>query len=62
MRTFSSSFQVWRVWLADGLVGCSVQGDHYKVIREIGAASTVLLKNTNDTLPLSVDKIKRTYP
>lgn len=38
-----------------------MQGDHYKVIREIGAASTVLLKNTNDTLPLNVDKIKRAY-
>ncbi|KDQ10604.1 glycoside hydrolase family 3 protein [Botryobasidium botryosum FD-172 SS1] len=29
-----------------------VQGDHYKTIRKIGAASTVLLKNTNKTLPL----------
>ncbi|KAJ7714763.1 glycosyl hydrolase family 3 N terminal domain-containing protein [Mycena maculata] len=30
-----------------------VQADHYKVIREIGAASTILLKNTDGTLPLS---------
>ncbi|KAJ7902731.1 glycoside hydrolase family 3 protein [Mycena olivaceomarginata] len=29
-----------------------VQADHYKVVREIGAASTVLLKNTNGALPL----------
>ncbi|KAJ7034682.1 glycoside hydrolase family 3 protein [Mycena alexandri] len=29
-----------------------VQEDHYKVVREIGAASTVLLKNTNGALPL----------
>ena len=26
----------------------NVQGDHYKLIREIGAASTVLLKNVNN--------------
>ena len=30
-----------------------VQDDHYKVVREIGAASTVLLKNVNGTLPLN---------
>ncbi|KIJ57390.1 glycoside hydrolase family 3 protein, partial [Sphaerobolus stellatus SS14] len=30
----------------------NVQDDHYKLIREIGAASAVLLKNTNRTLPL----------
>ncbi|KAJ7603998.1 glycoside hydrolase family 3 protein [Mycena polygramma] len=29
-----------------------VQEDHCKVVREIGAASTVLLKNTNGALPL----------
>ncbi|KAG6849374.1 hypothetical protein H0H93_008978 [Arthromyces matolae] len=29
-----------------------VQDDHYKLVREIGAASTVLLKNTNAALPL----------
>ncbi|KAJ7207949.1 glycoside hydrolase family 3 protein [Mycena pura] len=29
-----------------------VQADHYKVVREIGAASTVLLKNTGAALPL----------
>ncbi|KAJ7084160.1 glycoside hydrolase superfamily, partial [Mycena crocata] len=29
-----------------------VQEDHYKVVREIGAASTVLLKNTGGALPL----------
>ena len=29
-----------------------VQEDHYEVVREIGAASTVLLKNTNGALPL----------
>ncbi|CAE6463526.1 unnamed protein product, partial [Rhizoctonia solani] len=29
-----------------------VQGDHYKGIREMGAASTILLKNTKGVLPL----------
>lgn len=29
-----------------------VQHDHWKIIREIGAASHVLLKNLNETLPL----------
>ncbi|CAE6511805.1 unnamed protein product [Rhizoctonia solani] len=29
-----------------------VQEDHYKIVREMGAASTVLLKNDNQTLPL----------
>ncbi|KAI0248423.1 beta-glucosidase [Lactifluus subvellereus] len=30
-----------------------VQGDHGKLVREIGAASTVLLKNVNGALPLN---------
>ncbi|CAE6511818.1 unnamed protein product [Rhizoctonia solani] len=29
-----------------------VQADHYKLVREMGAASTVLLKNVNGSLPL----------
>ncbi|KAJ6455924.1 beta-glucosidase [Mycena vitilis] len=37
----------------------NVQGDHYKLIRQIGAASTILLKNTNAALPLKVKNIKR---
>ena len=31
----------------------NVQDDHAKLIREIGGASTVLLKNTKNTLPLN---------
>ena len=31
----------------------NVQGDHAKLIREIGGASTVLLKNVNNALPLN---------
>ena len=30
-----------------------VEEDHYVLVRKIGAASTVLLKNTRNTLPLS---------
>ncbi|KAK7055678.1 Fn3-like domain-containing protein [Favolaschia claudopus] len=37
----------------------NVQGDHYKLIREIGAASTILLKNVKNALPLRVKKLKR---
>ncbi|KAI0753721.1 glycoside hydrolase superfamily [Fomes fomentarius] len=29
-----------------------VQGDHFKVVRQIGAAGTILLKNAGSTLPL----------
>lgn len=36
----------------------NVQGDHGKLIREIGAAGTILLKNTNHALPLNAQKIK----
>ncbi|KAJ7702117.1 glycoside hydrolase superfamily [Mycena olivaceomarginata] len=37
----------------------NVQADHFKLIREIGAASTVLLKNTGNALPLRVKNLKR---
>jgi beta-glucosidase len=33
-----------------------VQGNHYKTIREMGGASTVLLKNTKNALPLKLNK------
>lgn len=36
-----------------------VQGDHYKLIREIGAASAVLLKNVDGALPLKVNSTRR---
>ncbi|KAF8160392.1 glycoside hydrolase superfamily [Mycena galopus ATCC 62051] len=36
----------------------NAQGDHYKLIRQVGAASTILLKNTNNALPLVVKNIK----
>lgn len=34
----------------------SVQGNHKQIIREIGAASNVLLKNVKSTLPLDLKK------
>ena len=37
----------------------NVQSDHKKIIREIGAASAVLLKNTKNALPLDVKKLRR---
>ena len=33
-----------------------VQSDHYKIVREIGAAATVLLKNVAGALPLRAPK------
>lgn len=46
--------------IPDGFVfprGRDVRGDHAKIIREMGAAGTVLLKNVNDTLPLKTPKV-----
>ncbi|KAJ7611229.1 glycoside hydrolase superfamily [Roridomyces roridus] len=37
----------------------NVQGEHYRLIREIGAASSILLKNTKNALPLRVKNLKR---
>lgn len=37
--------------------GRDVRGDHAKIIREMGTAGTVLLKNINDTLPLKAPKV-----
>ncbi|KAH9921655.1 beta-glucosidase [Fomitopsis serialis] len=33
-----------------------VQADHYKIVREIGAEGAVLLKNTNNALPLAAPR------
>ena len=37
----------------------NVQKDHYRLIREIGAASTILLKNPNGTLPFNAANVQR---
>lgn len=36
----------------------NVQGNHGQLIREIGSASTVLLKNTKNALPIDFSKVK----
>ncbi|KAH9936901.1 beta-glucosidase [Amylocystis lapponica] len=47
------SFNAFLPNLASENAHVDVQGDHYKLVREIGAASAVLLKNTPGALPLS---------
>ncbi|KAK8201633.1 beta-glucosidase-like protein [Phyllosticta capitalensis] len=39
----------------------NVQGDHKKIIREIGAAGTVLVKNVDNTLPLKSPQFVSIY-
>lgn len=42
-------------------VPIDVQGDHAELIREIGAAGTILVKNVNKTLPLKSPKFLAVY-
>ncbi|KAF1961768.1 glycoside hydrolase [Byssothecium circinans] len=42
-------------------VPIEVQGDHASLIREIGSAGTVLVKNVNNTLPLNNPKFLSVY-
>ncbi|KAF7371524.1 Beta-glucosidase [Mycena venus] len=62
VRTFAASYKVGHdkgyppISLKDAV---NVQADHYKLIRQIGAASTILQENTNKALPLAVKNIKR---
>ncbi|KAI9362167.1 glycoside hydrolase superfamily [Pilaira anomala] len=37
----------------------NVQADHFKLVRELGAASSVLLKNTKGALPIDSKKVKK---
>ncbi|KAG9086826.1 hypothetical protein FS749_003342 [Ceratobasidium sp. UAMH 11750] len=46
------NFDAFRPLAAENNSHVDVQDDHYKLVREIGAASTVLLKNVNGALPL----------
>ncbi|KAG0141967.1 hypothetical protein CROQUDRAFT_663111 [Cronartium quercuum f. sp. fusiforme G11] len=58
-RNFHSFGQGTLSEQAEGNEHVNVQAEHYKLIREIGAASTVLLKNVRQSLPLpSPDKLK----
>ncbi|KAJ6552620.1 glycoside hydrolase superfamily [Mycena vulgaris] len=64
VRTFTAYYKLGQdkgypeISLKDA-VNCGALADHYKLIQQIGAASTVLLKNTNKALPLTVKNIKR---
>ena len=40
-------------WILNGTKNRDVRGDHAELIRELGAASVTLLKNTNNVLPIS---------
>lgn len=46
------NFNSWNINDGSSNTHVNVQGDHATLIRTIGAASTVLLKNKNSTLPL----------
>ncbi|KAI9356591.1 glycoside hydrolase family 3 protein [Zopfochytrium polystomum] len=50
-----TNMNVWNHTL-DGMV--DVQGDHKKVIRDVGAASAILLKNADGVLPVTSKKYK----
>lgn len=43
-------------WTYNSQRNVDVRGDHKKLIRELGAAGIVLLKNVNSTLPLKAPK------
>jgi beta-glucosidase len=43
-------------WTRNPESSVDVRGDHKKLIRELGAAGIVLLKNVNNTLPLKAPK------
>ena len=50
------SFDAFRTMAPENNSHVNVQGDHYKLIEEIDAASIVLLKNVNNALPLNKPK------
>ncbi|WVQ75626.1 hypothetical protein IAR50_005255 [Cryptococcus sp. DSM 104548] len=47
------NFDSYRLLYGPNQSHVDVRGDHHKLIRHIGASSTVLLKNENNALPLS---------
>jgi len=51
----ATNFNAWNI-NASGSTHVNVQADHATLIRTIGAASTVLLKNVNGALPLKAPK------
>ncbi|KAH9922145.1 beta-glucosidase [Amylocystis lapponica] len=50
------SFNAFYPNLLSENLGVDVQADHYKLVREIGAAGAVLLKNTRNALPLKAPR------
>lgn len=56
LNTFSPRSTWFEQFVLNGSSSRDVRADHDIVIRKLGAASTVLLKNLNSTLPLSAPK------
>ena len=56
LNTFSPRDTWFKTFVLNGTRGVDVRDDHNILIRELGAASTVLLKNANNVLPLKAPK------
>jgi beta-glucosidase len=56
LNTFSPRDTWFKTFVLNGTRGVDVRADHNVLIRELGAASTVLLKNVNNALPLKAPK------
>ena len=56
LNTFSPRSTWFDTFVLNGTSNRDVRADHEVVIRKLGAASTVLLKNTNSVLPLKAPK------
>ena len=56
LNTFSPRDSWFKPFVLNGTRGVDVRDDHNILIRELGAASTVLLKNVNNALPLKAPK------
>jgi beta-glucosidase len=56
LNTFSPRSTWFDTFILNGTSSRDVRADHDVVIRKLGAASTVLLKNTNNALPLQAPK------
>jgi beta-glucosidase len=56
LNTFSPRDTWLKTFVLNGTRGVDVRADHNVLIRELGAASTVLLKNVNNALPLKAPK------
>ncbi|TFY68115.1 hypothetical protein EVJ58_g1194 [Rhodofomes roseus] len=50
------SFNAFNPYDTEHNLNVDVQADHYQIVREIGAQGAVLLKNTNNALPLNAPR------